>query len=172
MPTNDVVLTPETMSHILSILEEKGPQYWWDGPVSDFIPPSLCTGKTAEELNATWLKGTDTMDVWFDSGSSWSLLAGKGICSETDVSTAYSDVCLEGSDQHRGWFQSLLLTSMATQAGENSLRTLPYRKLITHGMVLDQENKKMSKSIGNIISPMTVIQGGKVRYLQLCIARS
>lgn len=163
IPSNEVILTPESMSHILAVLEDKGPQHWWDGPVSDFIPPSLADGKTAEELNATWSKGTDTMDVWFDSGSSWALLADKGIASGIEKSKAYSDICLEGSDQHRGWFQSMLLTSVATQAGEGNINTLPYRKLITHGMVLDQDNKKMSKSIGNIISPMTVIHGGKVR---------
>lgn len=86
-----------------------------------------------------------------------------------------ADVCLEGSDQHRGWFQSLLLTSLGAdeQAGSASTKSgegkvaernvkAPYGTLITHGMVLDQKGKKMSKSLGNIISPMVVIHGGKV----------
>lgn len=102
------------------------------------------------------------MDVWFDSGSSWALLAERNISSATDSTPAYSDVCLEGSDQHRGWFQSLLLTATAVSSGESKPKTLPYRKLITHGMVLDKDGTKMSKSEGNILSPMTIIRGGKV----------
>ena len=105
------------------------------------------------------------MDVWFDSGSSWSLLRDKGIKSETaDLNgvSAFADVCLEGSDQHRGWFQSLLLTSVASQEGDGEDLTLPYRTLITHGMVLDESGRKMSKSEGNVVSPMVVVNGGQV----------
>lgn len=159
LPTNETILTPESMAHILAVLEEKGPQHWWDGPVSDFIPPALRDGKSDSELEAIWKKGTDTMDVWFDSGSSWSLLAEKGIKSESSGDQAYADICLEGSDQHRGWFQSLLLTAASTTDAD---QILPYRKLITHGMVLDREGKKMSKSLGNVISPMGIVLGGKV----------
>ncbi|KAL5514197.1 hypothetical protein ACEPAG_2285 [Sanghuangporus baumii] len=160
-PTGESVLTPESLTHILSVLEEKGPEYWWDGPVAEFVPPSLKKGSSDSELAEEWTKGTDTMDVWFDSGSSWSLLAERGLRSRTDGRQAYADVCLEGSDQHRGWFQSMLLTAVASAAEAKDEIVLPYRKLVTHGMVLDQEGKKMSKSLGNIISPMTVIRGGK-----------
>ena len=107
------------------------------------------------------MKSRDTMDVWFDSGSSWTLLREEGIESESPGHKAYSDVCVEGSDQHRGWFQSLLLTAVSS-GDSNQPVTLPYRTLITHGMVLDQEGKKMSKSLGNIMSPMTIVQGGEV----------
>jgi isoleucyl-tRNA synthetase len=74
-----------------------------------------------------------------------------------------ADVCLEGSDQHRGWFQSQLLTAIgsAETGGADMVRS-PYATLITHGMVLDEKGKKMSKSIGNVISPMDIINGGKV----------
>ncbi len=68
-----------------------------------------------------------------------------------------ADVCVEGSDQHRGWFQSQLLTAVGS--GSSSV---PYKALVTHGMVLDQKGKKMSKSLGNVISPITVVAGGKV----------
>lgn len=118
-----------------------------------------------------WTKGTDTLDVWFDSGSSWTLLHELGLRKEDD-DAFYADVCLEGSDQHRGWFQSMLLTSSAVSAkGEiehsgdyySHPRILkPYKNLITHGMVLDQKGKKMSKSLGNVISPLVIVNGGKV----------
>lgn len=75
-----------------------------------------------------------------------------------------ADVCLEGSDQHRGWFQSQLLTKVGSHSfnpSNFSYPSSPYRDLITHGMVLDESGKKMSKSLGNIVSPMTVIHGGK-----------
>lgn len=104
------------------------------------------------------------MDVWFDSGSSWAMLRSRGIQTESEGLPAYADFAVEGSDQHRGWFQSMLLTAMAVNEADRAtgIPMLPYRALVTHGMVLDQEGKKMSKSLGNIISPMTVIFGGKV----------
>jgi len=105
------------------------------------------------------------MDVWFDSGTSWSMLSEAG---PQDAGIHESqrpflaDLCLEGSDQHRGWFQSQLLTAIGSasiKAGQVS----PYGTLITHGMVLDQAGKKMSKSLGNVVSPLTIVLGGKVR---------
>lgn len=103
------------------------------------------------------------MDVWFDSGTSWSLLQRLGLSAEQAEHSlpAWSDVALEGSDQHRGWFQSLLLTSLGSSSPENIVK--PYHNVITHGFVLDEDKKKMSKSLGNITSPMTVVHGGKVR---------
>jgi isoleucyl-tRNA synthetase len=116
-----------------------------------------------EDVAETWSKGTDTMDVWFDSGTSWSMLEGlAGQEASQKVPGRYADVCVEGSDQHRGWFQSQLLTAVAT-APETGTPSAPYGTLITHGMVLDEKGKKMSKSLGNIVSPMTIIHGGEVR---------
>lgn len=163
------------MDHILPLLDAKGVAHWWDGPTEDFVPEFL--REEGEVVSEVWRKSTDTMDVWFDSGSSWSMLE--------DTVKQYgpqrkhlADVCLEGSDQHRGWFQSQLLTAVASESSEENAKTpqSPYKDLITHGMVLDQNGKKMSKSLGNIISPMTVIHGGKVRDLlesnQTLMARS
>jgi isoleucyl-tRNA synthetase len=147
-----------SLSHIIGILEEKGTSHWWDGPVADFVPPSLLV--EGEDVEVAWRKGTDTMDVWFDSGSSWSMLPqldGQGDRKH------YADVCVEGSDQHRGWFQSQLLTAVSVNASTPRAGTAPYRSLITHGMVLDEKGKKMSKSIGNIVNPITVIEGGSDR---------
>lgn len=143
------------------------------------MPPELkaemevkSKSEEGEGVKWEWKKGMDTMDVWFDSGSSWSMLEER-----ESEGRPRADVCLEGSDQHRGWFQSLLLTSLGAdeQAGSASTKggegkaavrnvKAPYGTLITHGMVLDQKGKKMSKSLGNIISPMMVIYGGKVCF--------
>ncbi|PBK94614.1 isoleucyl-tRNA synthetase [Armillaria gallica] len=148
-PTDRANFDAASLSHVLPILQEKGIEYWWNGPVEEFIPPALREG----EGGNVWRKGTDTMDVWFDSGSSWSMLEQR----EDGLGLKYrADVCVEGSDQHRGWFQSQLLTAVGS--GSSSI---PYKALVTHGMVLDQKGKKMSKSLGNVISPITVAAGGK-----------
>ncbi|KAA1476621.1 isoleucyl-tRNA synthetase [Dentipellis sp. KUC8613] len=144
----DVILDSASLEHIISVLEEKGLAHWWNGPIEDFVLPALRTD--GEDAKETWVRGTDTMDVWFDSGTSWAQL------SERD-GRPRADVCLEGSDQHRGWFQSQLLTAV----GASGVAQAPYGTLITHGMVLDQDGKKMSKSLGNVVSPMEVIKGGK-----------
>lgn len=176
IPSGRAILDADSLSHVLSVLEEKGVGHWWDGPVDDFVPVYLRDGETGD-VASVWKKGTDTMDVWFDSGSSWALFDERGVRSETPGRKAYADVCLEGSDQHRGWFQSLLLTSIATQEdGSNGEEggagmTLPYRTVITHGMVLDEAGKKMSKSDGNVVSPMVIVNGGKVRWFRTSILR-
>jgi isoleucyl-tRNA synthetase len=106
----------------------------------------------------------DTMDVWFDSGTSWSMLDEMGVgSSRGQYGGRYfdADICLEGSDQHRGWFQSQLLTAVGS-ASEDAKPVSPYGALINHGMVLDEYGKKMSKSLGNVLSPMTIVSGGKV----------
>jgi isoleucyl-tRNA synthetase len=148
--TNEALLTTESLGHIIVVLREKGMHYWWDGPVEDFIPPSK------KSTGRTWRKGTDTIDVWFDSGSSWSLIRDLNL-----RDGLLTDVCLEGSDQHRGWFQSLLLTAVSC-VNQGEKPRAPYGTLITHGFVLDAKGKKMSKSLGNVISPMDIIHGGKV----------
>lgn len=150
-------LTPSNIDHIVSVLEQNGgTDYWWTGAAEEFVEPREL--ERAERDGATWTKGTDTLDVWFDSGCSWTLLREQGVQSEQGP---LADVYFEGSDQHRGWFQSSLLTKIAsTDRGE--VPVAPYRDVITHGMVLDDKGRKMSKSLGNVISPDTVIRGGKV----------
>ncbi|XP_006463993.1 hypothetical protein AGABI2DRAFT_187407 [Agaricus bisporus var. bisporus H97] len=160
IPTDTAYLDNITLEHILSVLEEKGVAYWWTGPVEAFIPPSLLTSTATNqgEVGKMWKKGTDTMDVWFDSGTSWSMLQNLDGEKHREF---LADVCLEGSDQHRGWFQSQLLTKVGSHSDTLTTPSSPYRDLITHGMVLDESGKKMSKSLGNIVSPMTIIHGGK-----------
>ncbi|MBA0587518.1 hypothetical protein Gorai_000645 [Gossypium raimondii] len=112
--------------------------------VEDLLPEEY--RDTASEYE----KGTDTMDVWFDSGSSWAAVLG-----ERDGLNFPADLYLEGTDQHRGWFQSSLLTSIAAKG------KAPYSSVITHGFVLDEKGLKMSKSLGNVVDPHTIIEGGK-----------
>ncbi|CAK5272919.1 unnamed protein product, partial [Mycena citricolor] len=150
--TDKAVLDSGTLDHILSVLDKKGIEYWWEGPVDEFVPPAL--QEDGVPIAQVWRKGTDTMDVWFDSGAAWSMLPVR-----KEGSIPRADVCLEGSDQHRGWFQSQLLTAIAS-APSGDKRVSPYRTLITHGMVLDQHGRKMSKSLGNVMSPMAVVKGG------------
>ncbi|KAJ2741213.1 isoleucine-tRNA ligase [Coemansia sp. BCRC 34301] len=141
------LLTAESIDHIIDTLRANGgTDAWWTLPVAAFVHPRYCAN------GETYVKGTDTMDVWFDSGTSWKLLKKS---SGKDDRGAVADLYLEGSDQHRGWFQSSLLTSNAVRD------TAPYKTLVTHGFTLDEQGRKMAKSIGNTLAPSQVIAGGK-----------
>ncbi|KAF8532114.1 tRNA synthetases class I-domain-containing protein [Gautieria morchelliformis] len=163
--TGEAVMTSDSLEHIVQVLGRQGVDHWWNGPVDDFVSPKL----KEEHGQVSWIKGGDTMDVWFDSGTSWTGLVSSLPRRSEDqgtTTTTIADVCLEGSDQHRGWFQSLLLTavgfsSKAHGVGASEKPIRPYGTIITHGFVLDQKGKKMSKSLGNVMSPMTIVEGGK-----------
>ncbi|KAK5803387.1 isoleucine--tRNA ligase, chloroplastic/mitochondrial [Gossypium arboreum] len=142
--SREPLMNKETIDHIKSIIAQKGSDAWWYMTVEDLLPEEYCD--TASEYE----KSTDTMDVWFDSGSSWAAVLG-----ERDCLNFPADLYLEGTDQHRGWFQSSLLTSIATKG------KAPYSSVITHGFVLDEKGLKMSKSLGNVVDPHTIIEGGK-----------
>ncbi len=142
--TNEPLLTEESINHVQGIIAEKGSDAWWELPLEELLPPSV------RNNGRTYRRGTDTMDVWFDSGSSWAAVA------NTRPELKYPvDMYLEGSDQHRGWFQSSLLTSVAANG------IAPYQTVLTHGFVLDENGRKMSKSLGNVVDPATIINGGK-----------
>lgn len=144
----EAIMTDESIEHITGVLRDRGTDAWWsdsdDSPA--WIPPSLLSDKSNIR------RGTDTMDVWLDSGTSWSQL-------RDTFSTALADIYLEGTDQHRGWFQSSLLTRIAFQDTKASPAVAPFRLLCTHGFTLDEKGKKMSKSQGNVISPDEIIRG-------------
>lgn len=140
---NEVLLTEDTLEHIKSIFAEHGSNAWWTMDEEELLPAQY------KEEASKWKKGTDTMDVWFDSGSSWA-----GVAKGRDELAYPADIYLEGSDQHRGWFQSSLLTSVAAQ------KQAPYKAVLTHGFVLDEKGYKMSKSLGNVVDPLMVIEGG------------
>ena len=140
--TNEPLLTEETIDYVKAIVAEKGSDAWWELSVEELLPEQY------RNNGRTYRKGTDTMDVWFDSGSSWAAVA-KGRNLKYPV-----DIYLEGSDQHRGWFQSSLLTSVAVNG------IAPYKTVLTHGYVVDEKGFKMSKSKGNGIAPELIIEGG------------
>ncbi|XP_010547028.1 PREDICTED: isoleucine--tRNA ligase, chloroplastic/mitochondrial [Tarenaya hassleriana] len=142
--TKEPLMNEETIDHVKSIISQKGSDAWWYMSVEDLLPEKY------RDKAADYEKGTDTMDVWFDSGSSWA-----GVLGKRDGLSFPADVYLEGTDQHRGWFQSSLLTSIATKG------KAPYSAVITHGFVLDEKGMKMSKSLGNVVDPRMVIEGGK-----------
>ncbi|GMK54006.1 hypothetical protein CspeluHIS016_0105920 [Cutaneotrichosporon spelunceum] len=142
----------ESLEHIISVLREKGIDHWWAGVDEEFVP--------ASHQGKTFTKGFDTLDVWFDSGTSWSLIADAHL---RPASEPLADVYLEGSDQHRGWFQSSILIRLAALEKEGHKPMAPYRNLITHGFTTDEKGNKMSKSLGNGISPMDVVNGKKGR---------
>ncbi|KAF4125075.1 isoleucyl-tRNA synthetase [Geosmithia morbida] len=142
----DSVMTEDSIEHIIGVMQQRTSQAWFsDAPDEPaWIPASL------RQRGKTYRRGTDTMDVWFDSGSSWTETAGP------------ADVYLEGSDQHRGWFQSSLLTYVAEQKADGKTGTAidaPFKTLITHGFTLDDHGKKMSKSLGNTLAPSQVMDG-------------
>ncbi|QIR40665.1 isoleucine--tRNA ligase [Tolypothrix sp. PCC 7910] len=142
--TGEPLLNEETINHIQAIIAEKGSDAWWELSVEELLPePYRSNG-------CSYRRGTDTMDVWFDSGSSWAAVA------KHRPELRYpADMYLEGSDQHRGWFQSSLLTSVAVNG------IAPYKTVLTHGFVLDEQGRKMSKSVGNVVDPQVMIAGGK-----------
>lgn len=152
MDDGDAVLTTESIDHIIGVVEKRGIDAWWSDPPSDpaWIPPHLLQNGRAEDFR----RGIDTMDVWFDSGTSWSQLPG-------DASQPLADVYLEGTDQHRGWFQSSILTRIAYQKSMQNdiVPKAPFKSLITHGFTLDEKGRKMSKSEGNVIAPDEIIRG-------------
>jgi isoleucyl-tRNA synthetase len=141
--TQEPLLNETTIAHVRDIIAEQGSDAWWELSVADLLPESY-----RHEADR-YRKGTDTMDVWFDSGSSWAAVAQRR-------QLGYPvDLYLEGSDQHRGWFQSSLLTSVAVNGHA------PYKMVLTHGFALDEQGRKMSKSLGNIVDPTVIIEGGK-----------
>lgn len=149
-PMTDVV----TMDHILGQISKLGTDAWFDEEedVQRWLPQT----EEFKGKGTSYYKGKDTMDVWFDSGTSWTMLE------KREGEKYLADYYFEGSDQHRGWFQSSLLTKIAvSDKGDYSA---PFKNVITHGFTLDEKGKKMSKSLGNTISPDAVIEGAKGKW--------
>jgi isoleucyl-tRNA synthetase len=141
----EAAMDAETIQYIIDVIKVRGINAWWTDALDD---PAW----KPESLNGTHVRGRDTMDVWFDSGTSWTLLPPK-------QDGPVADVYFEGTDQHRGWFQSSLLTHVATQSSSPDQVKAPYKTLITHGFTLDSEGRKMSKSLGNVVSPSQIMSG-------------
>lgn len=149
------LITDETIAAIFELFAKEGSDAWWAKTAAEILP----AGTTCECGCAEFEKETDIMDVWFDSGSSH-----KAVLTKRPELQWPATLYLEGSDQHRGWFQSSLLTSVATEG------VAPYKSVLTHGFVVDGEGRKMSKSIGNVIYPQEVIQKYGADVLRLWVA--
>ena len=154
----EAVLTPALVEKAASVFDEYGADAWYERPIEEFLPAGLscpsCGGTSFE-------RERDILDVWFDSGSSHEAVLPR----YADL-TWPSDMYLEGSDQHRGWFQSSLLVALATRGRP------PFREVLTHGFLIDLEGRKMSKSVGNVISPQDVIKESGAEILRLWVAAS
>ena len=152
----EAVISQTNINRIAQIFRAEGANAWFTRPAADFLPHDYrcpACGSTA------FRKDEDTMDVWFDSGVSHRAVL------TTHAELAWpADLYLEGSDQHRGWFQSSLSTSVATTG------KAPYRSVLTHGMVVDGEGKKMSKSVGNVVGPEEVWEQYGADVLRLWVA--
>jgi isoleucyl-tRNA synthetase len=141
-------------TRILDAIKSEGVEAWFSADAATFLE-----GVTDPE---GWEKVNDVLDVWFDSGTTHAFaLRDRGII---DDATGQADVYLEGSDQHRGWFQSSLLECAATRG------MAPYKQVVTHGMVVDGEGKKMSKSIGNTVDPADFAKQYGIEILRLWTA--
>jgi isoleucyl-tRNA synthetase len=152
----EAILTTELIERAADIFEQHSADAWYERPIEEFLPPGLkcpsCGGTTFE-------RERDILDVWFDSGSSH-----EAVLPRYEQLTWPSDMYLEGSDQHRGWFQSSLLVALATRGRP------PFREVLTHGFLIDLEGRKMSKSLGNTIVPQEVIKESGADIIRLWVA--
>ena len=154
----EAITTPALVEQAATIFEARGADAWYDRPVEEFVPAGLtCSscGGTAFE------KEMNILDVWFDSGSSH-----EAVLSVRPELTWPADLYLEGTDQHRGWFQSSLLVGLGTRG------RAPYREVVTNGFLINVDGTKMSKSVGNTIAPADVIKESGADILRLWVAMS
>lgn len=148
----------EIIDHIFNLFCEHGADIWFEKTVDELLP----SGSVCKSCGHTrFLKENDILDVWFDSGVSHA-----AVLEARENLQWPADLYLEGSDQHRGWFHSSLLTAVGTRD------QAPYRSVLTHGFVVDAEGKKMSKSLGNVIAPKKVIDRYGAEILRLWVAAS
>ncbi|MGH9331222.1 MAG: isoleucine--tRNA ligase, partial [Vicinamibacterales bacterium] len=152
------ILTPAVVEKAAGVFEQFGADAWYERPIEEFIPAGLSCpscGKTEFE------REMNILDVWFDSGSSH-----EAVLSVRPELTWPADIYLEGSDQHRGWFQSSLLVGLVTRGRP------PFREVVTHGFIIAEDGRKMSKSLGNSIEPEDVIQQSGADILRLWVSMS
>ncbi len=148
--TGDYLADPAVNARIAEAIRQDGADAWWTRDPQEFLGNAY----KADDYEQV----TDILDVWFDSGSTHAFVT------EQRLHAAQADLYLEGSDQHRGWFQSSLLESCGTRG------RAPYKGVLTHGMTLDDKGRKMSKSLGNVVDPQTIIRDSGVDVLRLWVA--
>jgi isoleucyl-tRNA synthetase len=151
----EILKDPSVCARIEDLFEEEGADAWFKHDAADFVPEGIqCSCGSA-----VFVKESDILDVWFDSGTSHA-----AVLEARDDLRSPADLYLEGSDQHRGWFQSSLLTSVGTRD------RAPYKGVLTHGYVVDGQGKKMSKSVGNVVAPQEVIDKFGAEILRLWVS--
>lgn len=153
--SKEVILDENILEHIAQIFEKQGADAWWELDIKDLLPSN--SAYEAQNLEKIY----DILDVWFDSGSTWN-----GVLKHFEGNEYPANMYLEGSDQHRGWFQSSLLLSCALH------QKAPYKSIVTHGFTIDEKGQKMSKSKGNVIDPSEVAKSYGVEVLRLWILLS
>ena len=155
---NDEFLSPDIIEKLIEVGRKEGFDSWFKRDLKDFLNPNVkCPYCKGDDFS----RGTDILDVWFDSGVSSQAVLKKR--KELEYPCA---LYLEGSDQHRGWFQSSLISAMCIDA------QAPFKAVLTHGFVVDGEGRKMSKSLGNVISPFDIIKDYGADILRLWVASS
>jgi len=152
----EVIINDQTIGHLQELFHEHGSSIWFAKEADELLPPGFKCPKCA---SSNFTKETDTMDVWFDSGSSSFAVL------ETRPELSWpADIYLEGSDQHRGWFNSSLCISVANRG------VAPYRQVLTHGFLVDEKGIKQSKSLGNTVDPLKVIEQMGADVLRLWVS--
>jgi isoleucyl-tRNA synthetase len=153
---NTPVLDGKVIEHFARIVEKQGTNSWFKHPAKELMPDDY---KCKKCRSGNFVKEKDILDVWFDSGVSH-----QSVLRQRKDLDYPADLYLEGSDQHRGWFQAAIITAMGIE------NKAPFKEVLTHGFIVDGEGKKMSKSRGNVIAPQKVIDQLGADVLRLCIA--
>jgi len=151
-------LDVQVIKKFAQLTQKEGSDSWFKRDVSDFIPVGL---KCPHCGNSTFSKGADILDVWFDSG-----VSSQSVLKKRKELKFPAELYLEGSDQHRGWFQSSIIPAMCIDG------VPPFKSVLTHGFVVDGDGRKMSKSTGNVISPQDIIKNSGADILRLWVASS
>ncbi len=152
----ELLLEHEVLEHVADQFEQGGADLWFTREAADLLPPGRACAKCG---GTDFRKESDILDVWFESGVSWA-----AVCERYPELTSPCDLYLEGSDQHRGWFNSALMTSVGTRG------RAPYHTVLTHGFTVDGDGHKMAKSMGNVIAPHEIIDKYGADILRLWVA--
>jgi len=155
----DLILSVETLDSVIDIVRNYGSNAWFEKDIKDLLPKNFVCPKCGGSI---FSKQEDILDVWIDSGSSFEAV----VNTREELKKFPADLYLEGSDQHRGWFQSSIFLSVAKHG------RAPYKAVLTHGFIKDEDGRKMSKSLGNVINPRDVIDKYGADILRLWVASS